>query len=213
MAQAVDPIKSTDWLQSKAALVPFTLDQYHRMIRDGLVAEGAPVEFIDGFLVLKDRSQHGSDPMTVYPPHSLAVQKVGRLDGKVQALGLHVRTQQPITLPTGSEPEPDGAIVRGPAEDFGSHHPGPSEILCVIEVADSSLDYDRTTKQRIYAAAGIPQYVLINLVDRVIEVRREPDAKRGVYASSELVRADGFVVFQLAVAGRITVAANELLPA
>ena len=212
MSRVGEPIRLNDWLQSKAALVPFSLDQYHQMIRQGLLPEGAPVEFIDGFLVLKDRSRLGADPMTVYPPHSVAVQKLARLDAQVQSFGLHVRTQQPITLPKGHEPEPDGAIVRGGIEDYAARHPFPLDILCVIEVADSSLEYDRTTKQRIYATAGIPLYVLINLVERVVEVREGPDASTAAYGAVHRLPPGGTVIFHLGHAGVLSVPASDLLP-
>ncbi len=93
-----------------------------------------------------------------------------------------------------------------------ARHPLPQDILCVIEVADSSLDYDRTTKQRIYAAAGIPQYTLINLVDRGIEVRRAPDSAHGAYTSTEQVSSNGAVVFQLGDGAVLAVPATDLLP-
>ena len=191
MVTEIETTKSTDWLSANAALVRFTLEQYHRLIRAGVVREGAPIEFIDGFLVLKDRSKRGSDPMTVHPAHGWSVQKLDRLNQRLEPLGLLMRTQQPITLPPDHEPEPDGVVVRGGMDDYRKRHPHPADITCVIEVADSSLDYDRTTKQRVYASAGIPQYVIINLPESSVDVYLSPHGDPSRYAPpARLGRAD-----------------------
>jgi Uma2 family endonuclease len=86
-----------------------------------------------------------------------------------------------VALPPFDEPEPDAAIVRGAIKDYRDHKPGPGDILCVIEVADASLRRDRATKQRIYADAGIAEYLIVNLPDRVIEVYTEPHKGKGRY--------------------------------
>ncbi len=78
-------------------------------------------------------------------------------------------SQEPITL-AESEPEPDAVVVRGNSDDFGERHPGPGDVAMVAEVTDSSLPRDRVFKKRIYAAAGIAVYWVVNLVDREIEV-------------------------------------------
>ncbi|MBI3273255.1 MAG: Uma2 family endonuclease [Planctomycetes bacterium] len=146
------------------------VDQYHRMLETGILSDGDPVELLDGLLVFKDRSSQGEDPMTVGHGHSLAVKLLAGLDPRVRSHGYHVQTQQPLTLPPENEPEPDGAIVRGQVRDYAAHHPGAADTPCVFEVADSSLTYDRTTKLQLYATAAIAQYVLVNLVDRRVDV-------------------------------------------
>jgi len=150
------PTRSTDWLQASAALVPLTVDQYHEMMRRGIIPESAQTEVIDGFLVLKDRSKRGEDPMVISSEHRWAVQKLQRIDSRVQVWGMHVATQQPVALSPIQEPEPDASIINGPLDDFRSRTPTARDVLCACEVADSSLKYDRTTNQRIYATAGIP---------------------------------------------------------
>ena len=170
MMTSAPPTRSTDWLQARAAVVPLTVEQYHEMIRRGIIAEGSHIELVDGMLVLKDRSKRGEDPMTVGTEHRWAVEGLRDLNERVRAWGMHVASQQPITIPTMHEPEPDATFVEGRREDYLSRTPAASEVLCVCEVSDSSLDYDRTTKQRLYATAGIPQYLIVNLVDRVIEI-------------------------------------------
>jgi Uma2 family endonuclease len=73
-----------------------------------------------------------------------------------------------------SEPEPDLAIVRGPATRYVARHPGPLDVALVIEVADSSLQYDRGVKAELYARGGIPAYWIVNLVDSCVEVMTDP---------------------------------------
>ena len=96
--------------------------------------------------------------------------------------GCHVRQQLPITLTDDGEPEPDIAVVKGAVEDYRNRHPGPAECLAVIEVADSSLNYDRIVKGPLYAAAGIPQYWIVNIPERQIEVYTSPRLAGREYA-------------------------------
>jgi len=175
--------------------VPLTTDQYHQMIETGILVEGEPIELLDGVLVRKDRSAAGKDPMTVGGGHSFSVQALIDLNPKFGRFGCHIRVQQPLTIPNVDEPEPDGAIVKGTKRRYQGRHPGPAEVTCVIEVSDSSLGFDRTTKLRIYADAGIPQYVIINLVDHVVEVYSKPIAGRGRYAEATTLRPGKRVEF------------------
>ena len=85
----------------------------------------------------------------------------------------YVRIQAPITLSDG-EPEPDLALVRGDRRDYLQHHPGPGDVVLVVEVADTSLARDRGIKKQTYAHAGIPAYWIVNLLERQIEVYTEP---------------------------------------
>jgi Uma2 family endonuclease len=86
-----------------------------------------------------------------------------------------LRIGDPITLAAG-EPEPDVVVARGSIRDYSSRHPGPSDIALVIEVSDTTLSFDRSQKAREYAASGIREYWIVNLVDRQIEVHRYPQA-------------------------------------
>jgi Uma2 family endonuclease len=212
MVTEIDTTKSTDWLSANASMVRFTLDQYHQMIATGFVREGAPIEFIDGFLVLKDRSKRGSDPMTVCPAHGWSIQKLDRLNHRLEPLGLLMRTQQPITLPPSHEPEPDGVVARGAIDDYRKRHPHAPDITCVIEVADSSLDYDRTTKQRVYASAGIPQYVIINLPEASVDVYEGPHGEPARYAPPVRLGRSDRVRFNLGDGRTLEVECAALLP-
>jgi len=206
------PTRSTDWMQARAALVPLTVDQYHEMMRQGIIPESSQTEVIDGFLVLKDRSKRGEDPMTISSEHRWAVQKLQRLDIRGQGWNIHVATQQPVNLSPIHEPEPDASIVNGLLDEFRSRTPSAADVLCACEVADSSLAYDRTTKQRLYATAGIPRYLIVNLVDRALELYEEPDVSTGRYARKQVVVPGQACDIELAHGHVLNVAADDLLP-
>lgn len=193
---------------ARTELVPLTVEQYHRMIAAGILEEGEPIELLDGMLVVKDRGPG----MTVNPLHRLVVTKLMRLVNAIEALGCHLEVQAPLTIVPRHEPEPDAMIVRGNPDDFATRHPEPADTSCVVEVADSSLDRDRTTKLRIYATAGIPQYCLIDLRERRVAVHEDPDRERGVYRDRRELAPEATVDLLLPDGRRFEVAAADLLP-
>jgi hypothetical protein len=196
---------------STAVFAPITVQQYHDMISAGILLEGAPVELIDGLLVQKDRSDNGGPATMVGPRHATTVHRLPKtLDPALVGEPFHCRTQLPVTLSGLGEPEPDGAVVAGTAEEYANHHPGPADVRLVVEVADSSLAYDRTTKQRIYAAACIPLYWIVNLRDNVVEVYETPLPDQGRYQTCVAYHPGDEIAFQLP--GReVRVAVSELL--
>ena len=147
-----------------------TLDEYHRMIEAGVFGEDEHVELLDGVLVRMS-------------PHSPAhAQVIARLTHAfVRALGdaYVVRVQLPITLVPMSEPEPDFAIVTAEEAEAPEHHP--QHPLLVVEVGVSSVEPDRTIKAELYARARIPEYWLVDVPARRVEVRTEPDSRRARY--------------------------------
>ena len=170
----------TTILQEAAAgrttIVPWTVEQYHRAIETGLVPEDASVELIDGFIVHKDRAKAGENPMTIGDRHRVAVLRLAQAAPAFEPFDCFLQTQQPISLLPISEPEPDGAVIRGGIDDYLDHPPLASHVLCVIEVADSSLSIDLGPKLTAYAAAGIQKYIVADLVnDRVLVHERPRD--------------------------------------
>lgn len=162
-----------------------TVQQYHRMIRTGILTEEDPVELLEGWLVVK---------MPKNPPHSLATQLIRlALERRVPS-GWFVNAQEPITT-HDSEPEPDISVVRGERRDYSDHHPGPQDLAMVVEVADTTLQRDRISKKRLYAAAGVAAYWILNLVEAQIEVYTQPTGpveepdygQQHVYARAEEV--------------------------
>jgi Putative restriction endonuclease len=144
--------------------------------------------------------------------HRFVVSLLMRLASRIEAFGAHLELQSPITFAPKNEPEPDGMIVRGRLEDYADRHPAPEDVSCVIEVAESSLKRDRTTKQRIYATASIPQYLILNLVDRQIEVREDPQASIGRYRTARVLGREERISLQLPGGQVLEVPGAELLP-
>jgi len=119
---------------------------------------------------------------------------------------------QCTTIPPRHEPEPDAAIVRGRPGDYARRHPGPADVSCVVEIADTSLERDRTVKRRIYAGAGIRQYALIDVAGGRVELYEEPDAASASYRTRTELRGDDPVPLLLPDGGRHEVRAKEILP-
>jgi hypothetical protein len=123
-----------------------SVEQYHQMIQLGILTDDDPVELLEGWLVYK---------MPKNPPHRIATKLTRDALAQILPLGWYVDTQEPITL-SDSEPEPDVVIVRGVTQDYFDRHPTDQDIALVAEVADSTLERDRTSRKRLYARAGIP---------------------------------------------------------
>jgi len=190
-------------------IVPLTVEQYHGMLAAGILVEGEPIELLDGLLVRKSRGEG----MTIHPQHALVVNKLNMLlVAPVGVMGCHVRVQNPVTLPPLDEHEPDLALVKGLPADFADRHPGPADVTCVIEVAGTSLERDRTIKQRIYAAAGIPQYVIANLIHSRVEVFEKPDSAKGRYRWRAELAGDQEVSLLVTEGRRLMVAVADCLP-
>jgi Uma2 family endonuclease len=143
---------------------PLTVGEYHGLLRIGALTSGAPFEFLEGWLIPK---------MSRNPAHDLALSLVNKVVSRVLPTEWFARVQSAITT-ADSEPEPDVAVVLGPERRYLDHHPGPAEIGLVIEVADSSLPEDRGVKSRIYARAGIVEFWIVNVADRLVEVYTDP---------------------------------------
>jgi Uma2 family endonuclease len=137
-----------------------TVHEYHRMIDAGVLAREGRRELLDGFVVA--RTPHS-------PSEALTVHLALRQITKLLPPQWFCRVQSAITL-AASEPEPDLAIVMSPERRYATRHPAPSDIALVIEVAESSLTDDRSEKGMLYAQAAIPQFWIVNLIDRCIEV-------------------------------------------
>jgi Uma2 family endonuclease len=197
---------------NRGPIVPLTVEQYHQMLTTGILREGDPIELIDGVLVRKDRADCGRDSMTTGSNHAVIVTLVQLALRKVEAFGFHLRSQLPVTLGNTQEPEPDVALIRGKPLDYRDQHPGPPDIAAVVEVSDSSLSFDRTTKQRVYANAAIADYWIINLVDSQIEVYQEPDSREGKYRMQTNFLHGQSVTLTLGPAMVIDIPVNEILP-
>ncbi len=144
----------------------FSLEEYHWLIEHGFFREDERVELIEG--VLNEMSPKGLR-------HAACLTRGLRIFNAALSDYACVRAQDPITLPaSNSEPEPDLVVAQKREDDYADHHPLPQDVLLVVEIAQSSLEYDRRVKVPLYAAAGIVEYWIVNLHEDLVEVYREP---------------------------------------
>ena len=182
----------------------WTRVEYERLVDLGAFLPGDRLELVGGHLLVRE-PQGG--------PHFTAV---GLVEDALRAAfgsGWTVRGQGPIALDDDSEPEPDIAVVPGSRRDHFQAHP--SHPVLIVEVADSTLRFDRNAKASLYARAGIEDYWVVNLVDGVLEVRRDPvvapKARYGHRYSTTIVLRGGEHVTPLA-APHATIPVSDLLP-
>jgi len=177
--------------------------EYERLVDLG-VFRNEPLELIGGQLVV-------AEPQGAY--HAGVITKVDYALRAVLPPGWIVRLQAPVSLDEESEPEPDLVVVRGRPGDYLQSHP--ARPLLAVEVAESSLEFDREGKGSLYARAGIEDYWIVNLVDRVLEVYRDPapdaSAAYGWRYRSVTRLMPPAVVVPLALASR-RIAVADLLP-
>lgn len=145
-------------------------ERYFALAREGAFAESDRVELLEGVIVCVP-------PMS--PRHAWAITAASAALQPLVGRRASLRVQCPLVLGTFSVPEPDLAVVPGTASDWGDRHP--TTALLVVEISSSSLPQDRLTKSAIYARAGIPEYWILDLSGRRIEVRRDPEAALGRY--------------------------------
>lgn len=157
-----------------------TVDEYHRMGEAGILTEDDRVELIEGELVAM--APIGSEHVaTTNVLNRLLVVAVG--DSAI------VSVQNPVRLTQHSEPQPDFAVLK--PRDYRAMLPRPEDTLLAIEVANTSLGYDRTVKLALYARSGIPEVWIINLAAKEVEVYRAPAGDR--YTSASTVSQTGSV--------------------
>ncbi len=182
----------------------FSVAQYHAMIKAGILTADDRVELLDGWII---------DKMTHNPPHNATITRANRRLSRLLPDQWLLLVQSAITLRT-SEPEPDFAIVEGPDERYSRRKPLGREVRLIIEVADSTLLYDRHWKMRKYAQARIPEYWIINLVESCIEVYTEPKGGRAATYRKQKLYVVGQSV-PLALDGQhiADIPVRDLLPA
>jgi Uma2 family endonuclease len=137
--------------------------EYERLVDRAVFQPGDRVELVGGQLVV--REPQGS-------PHAVAVRLAEDFIRAAFGSGWEVRGQMPVALDDESEPEPDVAVCAGSPRDYLTGHP--SRPVLLVEVAEASLAFDREHKGSLYARAHVPDYWIVNLVDHVLEVHRDP---------------------------------------
>ncbi len=199
-------------IQSEDQLVRFTVDDYLKVMEHGGVCEGAPIELLDGLFVRKDRRDHEGDIMVVGLRHALVLSRIYQwLMVGVYGHGAVAVSQQPLRVSNYSLPEPDVMVLLGSLDTIYRTYPEGPDTLVVIEVADSSLSFDRTDKLEKYATAGVPEYWVVNLVEDQIEIHTAPQPEAGTYRQSRIVDRGGWVTFTCPDGHAVTTPVAELL--
>ncbi len=143
----------------------FTVKEYHLMSETGILSETDRVELIEGEII---------QMAAIGTRHATAVRRLNRLFHRLPEDTVIVDVQNPVQLSERTEPQPDVVLLRFRGDDYETAHPVPSEVLLLVEVADSTVDNDRDVKIPIYARSHIPEVWLVNLVENCLEVYRQP---------------------------------------
>jgi Uma2 family endonuclease len=155
----------------------FSVKDYHRMAESNVFRPDARVELLAGRII---------DMSPIGPFHGGLVKRLSR-NFHLQANGRWiVSTQDPVHLDDQSEPEPDVMLLKPVADDYTGRHPRPDDVFLLIEVSDTTLDYDREEKLPAYGRAGVPEVWIVNLLDATLEVYREPHFEG--YSSKAILR-------------------------
>jgi Uma2 family endonuclease len=144
---------------------PFTVAEYDRMIEVGILTEDERIELIEGVIV---------EMSPIGRRHASYVKRLITLLSRRIGDEVQLDIQNPIHLSDYSEPQPDALLLKLRGDYYIEALPSPADVLLVIEVADTSLDYDRNVKVPLYARAGIPEVWVINLAAETVEVYTQP---------------------------------------
>jgi len=187
-----------------APRVGWTVEQFERLFDAGFFAPDARLELIEGELFEK---------MTQRTTHSTSLSLAEHVLERIFNDGAYARIQMPMVFGELSKPEPDVAVVVGSPRDYLPSHP--SDALLVVEISDTTLETDQTTKSSLYARAGIEDYWIVDLVDRTLEVRRQPFAKEDALFGWDYRSKQIFIVGESVSplrAPQANVKVEELLP-
>lgn len=177
----------------------FTVEEYHRLAEAGVLGEDDRVELIRGEILMM--SPIGSR-------HIYYVNRANRV--LVSRIALHqgeISVQNPVIVDPRSEPQPDLLVLKPRGRHYHAHVPDRADVLLALEVADSSLAYDRRIKRPLYAEAGVPEYWILNVDEQVIERHTGPRPD-GYARLDRLVRQD---MVTLVALPEISIALSELL--
>jgi Uma2 family endonuclease len=163
----------------------FTVGQYHQMIESGVLTESDRVELLQGEII--EMSPIGKQ-------HAACVDRLTELFiGELNRRAI-VRVQNPIQLSDRSEPQPDFAILQRRSDFYADAHPQPQDIFALVEVSDTTVEFDRTVKVPLYAKDNIAEVWIIDLNAEIVQVYREPSAMG--YQQLQTFRRSQSVAFQ-----------------
>ena len=183
----------------------FTVAEYYRMAEVGILHHTERLELLDGEIIVMA-------PIGI--PHATGVRRMERVLHQALGAAAAISVQNPVRLDDHSEPEPDIALLRFREDDYATAHPGPADTLVVVEVSDSTLDFDRGDKARRYAAAGIPEMWVMNLpgdcLDRLDQPGPAGYARHTVFRRSDKISPAALPDLELAVADLLPPRPDEL---
>ena len=151
--------------QPRLNIFRLNVSQYHQMSEAGIFSENDKVDLINGEII---------EMSPIGRRHTACVNRLNSVFSQLLGKKVIVAVQNPILLNNLSEPEPDIALLQPRADFYESGHPQPQDIFLLIEVADSSLEYDRDVKIPLYASSGITEVWLVDIYEQVIIVYRYP---------------------------------------
>ncbi len=163
-----------------------TVADYHRMGEAGLFAPEARTELIEGAII---------DMTPIGPNHAGVVTQLNQALALAVGRSLIVAVQNPLHLGNWSEPEPDLVLLRSRDDFYRSRHPRPEDVVLVVEVADTTVAFDRHTKLPLFAHHGIPEAWLVDLPAGVLEIHREPE--EGAYTRLDRLGPDDLTAVPL----------------
>src|SRR6266853_4546096 len=143
----------------------FTVQDYHRMAETGVLRPDARVELLDGQII---------DMSPIGPSHGGVVKRLNDYFSRLAQGRWLMAVQDPLRLDPQSEPEPDLMLLKRAPDFYTSRHPVPEDVFLLIEVADTTLEFDREEKLPAYGRAGVAEVWIVNLSEQTIEVYREP---------------------------------------
>ncbi len=208
----VPPAESPDLQAFRAGLVRFTWADLTKMWAADVLYEDSSVELLDGLLVKRDCGDPQGRAGVASAEHDWTVLALGRLDRVIDGPERHVRTQATLRLSETHNPIPDGMVLRGPLSAYRNRQPTAADAWSVIEVSDTSYRRDAGPKLAAYAAAGVGQYVIVDLRRRLAEVYADPNRSAGTYPPPVIVAADGSVSLRIGETESVGVPLADLLP-
>ncbi|MDQ3323046.1 MAG: Uma2 family endonuclease [Acidobacteriota bacterium] len=157
----------------------FRVEDFRKMTEAGILPEESGWEIIDGYLI---------DKITIGSKHAGTVKRFSEMLRDLTRNEAIISVQDPIHIDEYNEPEPDIALLKRRSDFYSENHPTPPDVLLLIEVSDSTVEYDREIKKRLYAEAEIIEFWLVNLKNNTIEVYSQP--KNGSYYLARILETD-----------------------
>jgi len=174
----------------------FTREGYHALARAGILREDDRVELIDGKII---------DMMPISPWHASSSTRLNYALHRYYGERALVTAKHPVGLGDRSEPQPDITVLRRRADYYASAHPEPKDVILLIEISDSTVNYDLNKKRDLYASHNIPEFWVVDGQRHCVHVFRRPE--NGAFAESQVL--DPGASLPLPSSGGTSIAVSE----